>query len=64
MQKGGVDNLKSMPFFSGLDFMKLAKLECEPPLLPQVPSMEKFLEKQLSVEIDFNPQKINAWDDA
>lgn len=64
MQKGGIDNLKSMPFFTGLDFVKLAKLESEPPLLPQVPPIEKFLEKQLSAEIDFNPQKVNVWDDA
>jgi serine/threonine protein kinase len=65
MQKGGVDNLKGMPFFTGLDWSKLAKHECEPPLTPEPLSkevFEKFAAKKLSVDVEFNSKTLNVWD--
>merc|ERR1712066_957084 len=53
MQKGGVDNLKVMPFFTSLKWEELAERKLEPPFLPgsQAEEERKIRAKQLSKEI-------------
>lgn len=62
MQKGGVENLKELPFFSSFCWDQLGLREAEPPYVPPLPDFDAFKTKKLSrnVEIDFD--EIADWD--
>eukprot|EP00929_Paragymnodinium_shiwhaense_P081292 TRINITY_DN42517_c0_g1_i1.p1 TRINITY_DN42517_c0_g1~~TRINITY_DN42517_c0_g1_i1.p1 ORF type:complete len:1003 (+),score=175.34 TRINITY_DN42517_c0_g1_i1:141-3149(+) len=64
MQKGGVENLKSMPFFTRLDWEALEEQKLPPPFQPSGPNFEAIKAKQLSTSdrIKFDIDDIWDWD--
>jgi serine/threonine protein kinase len=56
MQKGGIDNLKDLPFFDGFCWEDLAALKLEAPCIPPAPNYQKIAGKTLSrpVNIDWD----------
>eukprot|EP00928_Gymnodinium_smaydae_P011705 TRINITY_DN14293_c0_g3_i2.p1 TRINITY_DN14293_c0_g3~~TRINITY_DN14293_c0_g3_i2.p1 ORF type:complete len:1006 (+),score=225.32 TRINITY_DN14293_c0_g3_i2:175-3192(+) len=56
MQKGGINNLKSMRFFDGINWDDLLARKCEPPFIPAPFDYEKARNRKLSkpIEIDWN----------
>lgn len=64
MQKGGVDNLKQMPFFIGLDWDEVAARAAKPPFLPEIPPEEFFAQKTLSREVNISKSNLRVWNGA
>jgi CRP-like cAMP-binding protein len=62
MQKGGVSNLKEMPFFSGLDWEKLLARTAEAPVVPTGPDYEAIKKRKLSKELVLDFDEIENWD--
>jgi len=63
MQKGGVANLKEMPFFKkSIDWEKLQAREAEPPLKPGGINYEAIKKKKLSKELVLDFDDIENWD--
>jgi serine/threonine protein kinase len=62
MQKGGVDNLKQMGFFTGMDWQQLQLKTITPPYVPPPISMEKLQSKKLEREIEIRWDKVQEWD--
>jgi len=65
MQKGGIDNLKELPFFSGLDWDDLEATSVTPPFVPPElddTAYEKFKKKKLTRDFEVNVDNIRIWD--
>jgi serine/threonine protein kinase len=62
MQKGGVENLRELPYFSGLDWWSLASRELPAPCVPEPLDREKIAAKKLSKEVDVSSPEISEWD--
>jgi len=64
MQKGGVDNLKVMPFFSGLSWEKLAVHDASitVPFLPPPVDLDSLMKKKTEREIVLKAEDITEWD--
>jgi len=61
MQKGGVDNLKTMPFFTALNWEELAERKIDPPFRPEITEELQFT-KELSRSCEFDVEEIEDWD--
>eukprot|EP00441_Pelagodinium_beii_P033572 CAMPEP_0197631188 /NCGR_PEP_ID=MMETSP1338-20131121/8439_1 /TAXON_ID=43686 ORGANISM="Pelagodinium beii, Strain RCC1491" /NCGR_SAMPLE_ID=MMETSP1338 /ASSEMBLY_ACC=CAM_ASM_000754 /LENGTH=1066 /DNA_ID=CAMNT_0043202593 /DNA_START=8 /DNA_END=3208 /DNA_ORIENTATION=- len=61
MQKGGVENLQEMPFFTTLDWDELMELKITPPYLPETPDMSKIAAKELSRPMDVDHAHLQTW---
>eukprot|EP00930_Biecheleria_cincta_P084322 TRINITY_DN73807_c0_g1_i1.p1 TRINITY_DN73807_c0_g1~~TRINITY_DN73807_c0_g1_i1.p1 ORF type:complete len:984 (-),score=157.80 TRINITY_DN73807_c0_g1_i1:165-3116(-) len=61
MQKGGVENLKQMPFFIGLDWDEVSTKEAKPPFSPKIPSEDFFARKKLSQEVNVQKSSLRVW---
>jgi CRP-like cAMP-binding protein len=59
MMKGGIENLISMPFFSGLDWMQLEQRQVDPPFKP---TSAKVTERKASRAMNFSVDSIVDWD--
>lgn len=64
MQKGGVDYLKEMPWFSVPDFNweELENFVLTAPLKPKIPTLDDFGKKKLSSEVNICMDKVMDWD--
>jgi len=62
MQKGGVENLREMPYFTRLDWLSLVSRQVEPPFVPDPLNVEKCRQKQLSMQCDLSRSDITEWD--
>merc|ERR1712032_56932 len=64
MQKGGVENLKEMPFFSGFSWENLVSRTLVAPFLPPQLNFEELSRKTLSRQIDVahKLQDMEDWD--
>jgi serine/threonine protein kinase len=62
MQKGGVESLKEMPWFTSLNWDKLAARELPGPLLPEPLNLSKIASKKLSRDFDMDVNAIQIWD--
>eukprot|EP00931_Biecheleriopsis_adriatica_P070738 TRINITY_DN4452_c0_g1_i1.p1 TRINITY_DN4452_c0_g1~~TRINITY_DN4452_c0_g1_i1.p1 ORF type:complete len:1032 (-),score=247.81 TRINITY_DN4452_c0_g1_i1:111-3206(-) len=62
MQKGGVENLKQMPYFSRLDWDDLEEKKVEAPFFPSVPSEADLGKRQLSRPMDVDVDNLKVWD--
>jgi len=62
MQKGGAENLKQMPFFTGLDWDDLELMQLTPPYVPPPPTEDVFKKRTLSRAMDINYSLLAAWD--
>lgn len=62
MQKGGVDNLKQMPFFTGMDWQQLQLKTLTAPFIPENISYEKLKMKKLERELIICYDKVQEWD--
>lgn len=62
MQKGGVDGLKDMPWFSSLSWHGLQERSLEGPLLPERINLDKIAAKKLSRDFAFDAAGIHEWD--
>eukprot|EP00930_Biecheleria_cincta_P028525 TRINITY_DN19912_c0_g1_i2.p1 TRINITY_DN19912_c0_g1~~TRINITY_DN19912_c0_g1_i2.p1 ORF type:complete len:1012 (-),score=210.91 TRINITY_DN19912_c0_g1_i2:25-2826(-) len=62
MQKGGVENLKQMPYFTNLDWDDLEEGKIAPPYKPDIPSDDVFAKKQLSRPVDIDVDSLRIWD--
>lgn len=62
MQKGGVTNLKNMPFFEELNWDDLLHRRAKAPWVPSAPDYEKISKKKLSREVDVNFDKLQELD--
>merc|ERR1712232_633688 len=58
MQKGGVQSLQSMPFFSGFQWEALATLTLKPVLIPPKWDVERFAGKKSSIAHDFDMENL------
>eukprot|EP00930_Biecheleria_cincta_P004934 TRINITY_DN105866_c0_g1_i1.p1 TRINITY_DN105866_c0_g1~~TRINITY_DN105866_c0_g1_i1.p1 ORF type:complete len:1029 (+),score=206.69 TRINITY_DN105866_c0_g1_i1:50-3136(+) len=61
MQKGGVENLQEMPYFSSIDWEKLQERQLKPPFLPAALDEEKLKTKKLSREITIDKEHVTIW---
>lgn len=61
MQKGGVDNLMQMPFFSSFDWLQLAARQLEAPLIVEDPSAEKLAARTLQRDFTLGSDVV-TWD--
>merc|ERR1711972_246381 len=62
MQKGGVENLREMPFFTKLNWIELANHELEPPWVPPAFDIDKVRQKTLSKQVNLHCDEIEEWD--
>lgn len=62
MQKGGVENLRAMPFFNRTDWQKLASRTLEPPWMPPPLDIKQIKATKLSRSIDLKCEEIEEWD--
>jgi len=62
MQKGGVENLKEMPFFSKFDWAALAERKMEPPWVPEFCDLEASAKVKLSRQLDLESDELDTWD--
>lgn len=62
MQKGGVDNLKAMPFFTSFDWDALGSQQMCPPFTPGCGEVHKAATRQLSKVVEFDPAVVREWD--
>eukprot|EP00401_Gymnodinium_catenatum_P072601 CAMPEP_0117482632 /NCGR_PEP_ID=MMETSP0784-20121206/13520_1 /TAXON_ID=39447 /ORGANISM="" /LENGTH=1095 /DNA_ID=CAMNT_0005277135 /DNA_START=44 /DNA_END=3331 /DNA_ORIENTATION=+ len=62
MQKGGVDNLMLMPFFTGIDWDSMAARQAPPPFTPPKPDYEKILARKSTRDIDLCIKTVADWD--
>merc|ERR1719188_1092390 len=51
MQKGGIQNLKDMPFFRSIDWAAMEKREAPPPAVPRPPDFAAIKAKKLSKDL-------------
>eukprot|EP00931_Biecheleriopsis_adriatica_P070739 TRINITY_DN4452_c0_g2_i1.p1 TRINITY_DN4452_c0_g2~~TRINITY_DN4452_c0_g2_i1.p1 ORF type:complete len:1125 (-),score=272.13 TRINITY_DN4452_c0_g2_i1:99-3242(-) len=61
MQRGGVENLKEMPFFSNMDWEKLESRSMAAPYMPPPANMEKIKAKEFSRPMEIDHDKITVW---
>jgi cGMP-dependent protein kinase len=62
MQKGGVDNLKEMPFFSSLSWEQLASMQLEPPFKPELASLDEIRKRKADRPFSVDLAKVEEWD--
>lgn len=62
MQKGGVENLKQMPYFTNFDWDELELGTITAPYKPDIPPDEVFAKKQLSRPVEIDPSSLRTWD--
>jgi serine/threonine protein kinase len=62
MQKGGVQSLQAMPFFSGFAWEDLANKKMEAVLVPPPWKLEKFAAKKSTQGEDFSESMLLDWD--
>jgi CRP-like cAMP-binding protein len=61
MQKGGVDNLMAMTFFSDFDWSGLSARTLDAPLVPEPPDFSKLAAKKLTRDISLTGE-LQEWD--
>jgi serine/threonine protein kinase len=64
MQKGGVENLKQMPFFTKFDWDALEERQLAPPWIPGAPDEANIKAKTLSRPMDIDKGTLKAWGDS
>jgi serine/threonine protein kinase len=64
MQKGGVSNLETMPFFDGFDWDKLASRTAQSPFTPPLTDIAQIRQKKLERQVTINMPEIVDWDGA
>jgi len=64
MQKGGIDNLKEMPFFSRFDWESLSTGKMDPPFVPPETNYDAIRNKKLSREWSYKREELQEWDGA
>jgi serine/threonine protein kinase len=62
MQKGGIDNLKEMPFFTGFNWDDLVAFKLAAPVRPPAPDISAIQKKELSCKFTFNVEQMVEWD--
>jgi len=62
MQKGGIANLKEMPFFSDIDWDSLLLRSAKAPFTPDGPDLEAIKKRKLSKELVLDFDEIENWD--
>jgi CRP-like cAMP-binding protein len=62
MQKTGVEGLKEMGYFMGLEWNELERKALDAPYKPDPPDMEKIAKKKLTRDINLEVENISIWD--
>lgn len=62
MQKGGIANLREMPFFSDLSWESLLQGRAKAPFVPKGPDFEAIRARKLSKELVLDFRAIERWD--
>mmetsp|Transcript_9255 Transcript_9255/g.16329 ORF Transcript_9255/g.16329 Transcript_9255/m.16329 type:complete len:625 (-) Transcript_9255:88-1962(-) len=62
MQKGGVENLQEMPFFTALDWSDLLEMKLPAPFVPERRSDEQIAKTKMEREIHIDMEHVQMWD--
>jgi len=62
MQKGGVESLKEMPWFSCMNWDKLAARELTGPIIPDPLDLDKIAQKKLERNFELCSATVRPWD--
>jgi CRP-like cAMP-binding protein len=62
MQKGGIENLKDMPFFGAINWSSLLDRAMPAPITPPSPDLKKIASKTLERDYTVDMDKVQEWD--